>query len=297
MSALNEALDQIYGLNVGIIGTGTGRHERPHKPVMLLCALDLIEEGEALPSHIEWSSNLRERFFAKFAIVCGANDEPTPENPFYFLNNDGFWHALRLEQTREQLLGRKPLVRECDRSTVFARFSPEWQQLAANPQCRAILRDAIISRYFPMHREALLEGRQVIDPANQELGILRNASFRRALLEIYDYQCCACGLRVRIPEIGFTLVDAAHLVPFSVSRDDRPKNGLCLCKNHHWAMDQRLIAPSPEFRWQVSRRLDGRRSQGEFDLLALSGKSLLLPGDEAYRPSRDGLEWRASRLR
>ena len=43
---LPETLDRLYNLNVGIIGRGVDRHERPHKPTMLLAVLDLIASGE-----------------------------------------------------------------------------------------------------------------------------------------------------------------------------------------------------------------------------------------------------------
>ena len=57
-------------------------------------------------------------------------------------------------------------------------------------------------------------------------------------LEIYDYTCAACGLRVRLND-GFSLVDAAHLIPFNVTRDDSrggrrhsiPTKAKGLCKN------------------------------------------------------------------
>jgi putative restriction endonuclease len=44
----------------------------------------------------------------------------------------------------------------------------------------------------------------------------RDGAFRQTILEIYDYTCAACGLRVRLND-GFSLVDAAHLIPFSVA--------------------------------------------------------------------------------
>ena len=37
--------------------------------------------------------------------------------------------------------------------------------------------------------------------------------------------CAACGLRVRLGD-GFSLVDAAHLIPFNIAAIDTPNNGL-----------------------------------------------------------------------
>lgn len=61
-------------------------------------------------------------------------------------------------------------------------------------------------------------------------------------------------------------------------------------------MDRNLIAPCPDRHWHVSKILDPRRSSGEKELIALSGKSLLLPQDEAFHPAPEGLEWRSQQL-
>jgi putative restriction endonuclease len=125
----------------------------------------------------------------------------------------------------------------------------------------------------------------------------RNSAFRKKILEIDDCQCAACGLRIKLFEVDdLTLVDAAHLVPFSESYNDHPTNGIALCKNHHWAMDRFLIVPTPEGAWAVSRFLEERRSDGEKSLLALRGKAFLRPSEPAFAPSHEALQWRASRL-
>jgi putative restriction endonuclease len=89
---------------------------------------------------------------------------------------------------------------------------------------------------------------------------------------------------------------AAHLIPFSESRNDHPTNGLALCKNHYWAMDRNLIAPCPDHHWHVAKILDPRRSTGEKELIELAGKPLLLPKDPAFHPDEDGLKWRCQKL-
>jgi predicted restriction endonuclease len=74
--------------------------------------------------------------------------------------------------------------------------------------------------------------------------------------EVYDYRCAACGIRVLLDHVE-SLVEAAHLIPFSESRNDKPTNGMALCPNHHWAMDRHLIAPCPDSKrragiWRVN---------------------------------------------
>jgi putative restriction endonuclease len=53
-------------------------------------------------------------------------------------------------------------------------------------------------------------------------------------------------------------VEAAHLIPFSESHDDDPRNGIALAPTLHWALDRYLIAPGPDYKWHVSPVLDSR---------------------------------------
>jgi len=61
-------------------------------------------------------------------------------------------------------------------------------------------------------------------------------------------------------------------------------------------MDRNLIAPAPDHHWHISPILDPRRSTGEKELQGLSGKSLLLPQDQAFHPNAEGLQWRCKQL-
>lgn len=112
------------------------------------------------------------------------------------------------------------------------------------------LREALVSRYFPDARSRLtplFKESGSVEPLEKKAEVLgRSSAFRRIVLEIYDFQCVACGLRIKLSEDNLTIVNGAHLIPFSVGRNDHPKNGLALCKNHHWAMDRFLIVPTIE---------------------------------------------------
>jgi putative restriction endonuclease len=303
---LADAIETLYDLNTGVVGTGAARHERPHKPVLLLAILDAIATGQARPDNVPWSQWLRERFASYFALVRSHNDECTPENPFFYLKTDRFWRPVEVTAQGETPLGATPLVRDADTGRVFARLAPEWQMLLADFQVRLHLRDALVSRYFPAAHQQLrplfLEPAamdaepQVAEDGDDLVLPGRSSAFRRRVLEVYDYQCAACGLRIWLAEHDLTFVDAAHLVPFSLTRNDHPTNGLALCKNHHWALDQRLIAPDPDGVWRVSRHIEPRRSRGEEDLARLAGERLLAPGESAFAPTRENLEWRFQRL-
>ena len=123
---------------------------------------------------------------------------------------------------------------------------------------------------------------------------MRDTAFSRVVRRAYDYRCAACGLRV-ILEGGLYIVDAAHLIPFAETHDDDPRNGIALCKNHHWAMDRNLIGPGTDRRWHITSSLDDRL-EGQRELINLKGRSILLPHDPRYYPKDTALLWREQRI-
>ncbi len=288
-----NVFESLYALNTGIIGTGRGRQERPHKPIMLLVVLEQIQ-ATGDPTQVVWNQALRARFKALFAHVAQHNDKPNPELPFFYLRSEGFWTPM---DTDGVPLSREPRVRDCD--LVCAQLSPEMAQLVATPSGREAVRSALIARYFPQHAQILQPPSAAQEAADSgpdytPMGKRRSAAFRKKILEIYDHQCAACGLRMVQPA---SLVDAAHLVPFSEGANDHPTNGLSLCKNHHWAMDQQLIAPTHQSTWAVSAALIPKRSSGEALLAQLSGQRLLPPSELAFYPSQAGIDFRLSALK
>ncbi|WP_355661895.1 HNH endonuclease [Halomonas salifodinae] len=122
----------------------------------------------------------------------------------------------------------------------------------------------------------------------------RSAAFRSLILEAYDYRCAASRLRYITPDYRY-LVEAAHLIPFAESQDDRPTNGIALTPNLHWAMDNQLIAPGPDHRWHVSPGIDTLNSDNRW-LCELDGQPLVLPRDPRWAPDREALDWRLKRL-
>ena len=98
-----------------------------------------------------------------------------------------------------------------------------------------------------------------------------------------------------------TLVEAAHLIPFRVSQNDKPTNGVALCPNHHWAMDRHLIAPCPDTKkragvWRVNENRLDERIEGQRDLVALAGKAVIPPREDKFYPALESLRWREEHL-
>jgi putative restriction endonuclease len=282
-----------------------GSHERPHKPVLLLAILDLFDRGILSHNQVPFSPELIKTFERYFEVVAQEDDQPSIENPFYHLSGDGFWQILTKSNNRPLYevgnASRPPVTRLLRES--YGRFDHDlWSGIVTAAKSRRQLREALISRYFPDHRDQLeaLAGRQnVPPPALAEDPPGRDVAFRHTILDIYDYRCAACGIRVRLRD-NLSLVEAAHIIPFGVSRNDKPDNGLALCPNHHWAMDRFLIAPCPDPAhragiWRVGSALDPR-IEGQKDLVALTNQPVIPPGEEKFYPALESLRWREQHL-
>jgi hypothetical protein len=122
--------------------------------------------------------------------------------------------------------------------------------------------------------------------------VRRSDAFRIGVRKLYGHQCCICGADARGTGDGSSIVDAAHIVPRHKGGPDDPRNGLALCKNHHWAFDQGLFHIDPDERTvQVRPNLPNDRDY-RF-LKAYDGEPIAEPEvePERYRPHEVFLEW------
>ncbi|WP_428118144.1 HNH endonuclease [Candidatus Poriferisodalis sp.] len=68
------------------------------------------------------------------------------------------------------------------------------------------------------------------------------ARFSKEVRRVWDDTCAFCSLRLPGDGTIGSGVDAAHILPWRHFDLDRVDNGVCLCKLHHWAFDQMLLA-------------------------------------------------------
>lgn len=300
-------LERLYNLR----RDRSGGHERPHKPVLLLSIIDLMDRGVTRENAVPPSKELVEVFKRNFAVVQQRNDQPTIQNPFFHLSGDRFWELVpqtgETQMYREGATSGAPSVAELRRRVAYGRFDEGLWRLLSEPVARHQLREALIARYFPDERKklaALAGARRAAESESEaihdKLPLGRDAAFRRMILEIYDYRCAACGVRVVLDQ-SVSLVEAAHLIPFNVSRNDKPTNGMALCPNHHWAMDRHLIAPVPDRKnragiWEVNHKRLDDRIEGQRELVAIAGKTVIPPGEEKFYPGVESLRWRKEHL-
>lgn len=73
----------------------------------------------------------------------------------------------------------------------------------------------------------------------------RSAAFSREVKRAYENYCAVCKIR-RFSVSGYPEVEAAHIYPKEKDGSDDFRNGVALCKLHHWAFDSGLIALSDD---------------------------------------------------
>ena len=302
---LDGYLKRITKLRTGL----SHGHVKPHKPVMMLAILSLIENKKITSNRIDYSPNLLELFKRFFDIVRSEQDALNPLLPFFYLRGDGFFHHRPFngeEQSYKALID--PIsIKKFTMIVEYAYLDEELWAYLQDQIALNTLRDALIQSYFPgywgqiqriVEEEKEISGYETIlksepDRIMEKKSIYRSTAFVRTIREIYDYRCSACGLRLNLN--GLVIIDAAHLIPFSESQDDDPRNGIALCKNHHWAMDKFLIVPGMDSLWHVSPELDDR-IEGCKEIISLNRRKILLPKDEKYYPKPESLCWRHKRI-
>jgi len=127
---------------------------------------------------------------------------------------------------------------------------------------------------------------------------LRLRGFRQAVIEVYDFRCAVCGLKINSPDSLCWEVEAAHIVPHgSFGRDDL-FNGIALCRFHHWAFDVGWFALLDNYKIQVSSKLSqlpsdfGRVGDYEFvRSLAKNGAGIRLPRKPEIYPHVNSIRW------
>lgn len=291
----------------------------PHKICMLLAALDLARGGSMSENRIYFEPPLLERYTGFFNAVRGPGDHPNPYFPFFHLAGklrDGapsFWHLKPLpgrEVTLESI-GTARSLSDITSNFAYATLDEELFELLQTVPAIEAMSESISRHWFD---RGLGELRTVVAHSGEisryerqlrtgavAAGLLapsayvRDPAFRRVVTQLYDYRCAATGVRILLAS-GEAMVEAAHIHPFSLARDDDPRNGLALSPNMHWAMDRNLVAPGPDFKWHVSPMLDSRVPDFA-GLLSLQGKPLFLPTEPRMAPKKEALEWRLDRLR
>ncbi len=80
-----------------------GEHFKPHKHILLLTVLELLEGQEHPKNRFYFNDQFRQAFTQNFARYARSSDRNRPYTPFFHLTSSGFWH-LKARAGRETIL-------------------------------------------------------------------------------------------------------------------------------------------------------------------------------------------------
>ena len=171
----------------------------PHKVCMLLAVIDLIQAGHITSNRIYFNQALKDRFTYYFDNLAQGRDKNTPENPFFHLRSEGFWH-LSYSPGYEQLA----ISRYSAKSVKYAYVDPELfdymkSYIVANEIKEALLSN--LSDFANLYYQWLLDIGKSEKTARNYLGAVKGSisnwlndagELERSLMDINSYSKFIC---------------------------------------------------------------------------------------------------------
>lgn len=109
---------------------------------------------------------------------------------------------------------------------------------------------------------------------------LRDAAFRRSVVDAYDNTCAVSGLRI-VNGGGRAEVQAAHIWPVGEGGPDVVQNGIALSATAHWLFDRHMISLTDNYELLVSHNKVPSELRR---LFADQMERIRLPSDERMWP-------------
>lgn len=297
MKTQTEWLRKLTALNPAVnnrLGPGNERFA-PHKPVLLLCVLELAEQDILHEPHLRLTPDLALRFQSFWRVVVGRwTTKPELRMPFHHLGTQEFW---------------KPLTKDSQHSG----HRSQTERVELEPSFRAALQDAgfrrraravLIRSYFPPIEQVALRTLTGTDDREAESDVgevqeearayarstARDARFRIQVVSSYLFTCALTGYSLTTVSSA-SIVDAAHIHERRNSKNDDPRNGLALSKNAHWMFDEGLWTITEELTILVAQDAFTDWSPDGFSLCDYNGRPLFFKPECTLRPDPKYISW------
>jgi putative restriction endonuclease len=285
--------------------------------------MDLIARGVLTSRFISITGELvelNELFTDYWRSIVPVTQTSSIAFPFSRLHTEPFWKLLPLpaREITRPIINSITSISQLRNAALGAEIDEELFLHMASPAGRNALTAALLRACFSetgqralreqagIHKEAFQYSRVLEDAAHtqtaseavfpeQYKAAARDQGFRRAIVFNYDHRCAFCGTRIVTSE-GHTAVDAAHIVPWSVSQNDDIRNGMALCKLCHWSFDEGLMGVSDAYAVIVSKQVaQSHNTAGALSNLA--DRLILGPPDKALWPHQVHLKWHRTTFR
>lgn len=289
------------------------RQMAPHKPFLLLSIMDGIEIGWIKKPKIILSQDLIETFFQYWNHIMGENRNTTIALPFFHMKSEPFWELQYKEGMNPYT--NSPSLSGLMKRVGYAKIDDRFFTMMNEDEGNQNITETILQTYFSKELHE-----QVLDIHHVNIGGYRYAKqlellaaepfekyhsenneetykwqkkqqrqygFGLKVRENYNHRCAICRARIKTPN-GQSLVESAHIIPWSESKNDDPRNGLALCKTHHWMFDTYLLTVQPDYLIKLSSWLKEEGEQIE-NTLAWEKEEILLPEKHRFFPSEEAL--------
>jgi len=176
----------------------------------------------------------------------------------YLLGNHSMSQAPFAPVTKQDLL-ESGIDESVDKAKIDQALTVGEKKLAQSPQLTEVLD---------------LEHKQITTRP-------RDAAFSIEVKKAYGFRCAVCGSSLQSPKGQYEL-QSAHLYPKGKDGSDDLRNGLCLCRRHHWALDVGWMSLSDDH--TVLVRSDLPEDEDYSFIRSYAGQKILLPSDERFVP-------------
>lgn len=121
--------------------------DAPHKPILLLAILDLVESGAIGSARIELSEQLESAFLHNWKRYVGSSllFQPKVATPFWHMQNEPFYQLYTNDG--KELAGSPYSVKKL-RENTYAILDKDLFELMKDENSRAQLRVVLVSTYF-----------------------------------------------------------------------------------------------------------------------------------------------------
>ena len=280
----------------------------PHKPVLLLSIILLNRNNRMDLANINTGLQLREMWNSLWGLL--EYEHPgSLHMPLYHMKSEGFWNIRFRTETHAQ----PKSVGQFDVMAESISLAPELIELLQEENSRNVLINALLNGGYFSYLEiqnlktfiatvdkSFEYEEKVVSMVREEFRFepptmteelsasMRDASFRRGVLASYNETCAVCGMRI-ISSSGVSVIDAAHILPFHRFKNDNIRNGLALCKSHHWLFDHGLISVDTHYNTLVADSIEIEMPANV--LRQYHRAPITLPREPEKYPAPAALEW------
>ena len=291
----------------------------PHKPVLLLSIAQLIRNNIIISNKIFITPELVLAFKSNWNNLVETKHTSNFSLPFFHLKSEPFWNlvskpGLQLTVTKSKSIKS---FKNLNDTIAFAEIDKELFQLLKDNGTGVILEQFLLTHFFgtndtfnllpktsqlqldiendilnedkEVYKAKIKELRTTLDDDNfQEEIFVRGGIFKKTIPKIYHHQCCISGMKVESTS-NAQMVDACHIIPFSISQDDTIPNGISLSPNLHRAYDRGLITINKDYIVRISPTVSDNNSV--YSISQFNGKQITLPNNPQNYPSPESLIW------